>query len=362
MYDSIELLATLSNLPGPSGHEEEVRKFVLTESTKHTKRISADSMGNVFAEIQGTKGSPRVLVSAHMDEVGFIVTYVEDSGFLRFATLGRIDTRVLPGQRVVFQVSEGLHGIIGSKPPHALTPDEVKKSLELRDLYIDIGASSRADVTKLGIGVGSVATFDMHFTRTGSKSLVMGKAFDDRAGCTAALMAMEFLSQNPPSATTVFAFTVQEEVGMRGAKVAAEHVHPQAAVVLETTAALDCPDVEPRDRLLSLGLGPALRVMDASMITQKVMLGYVSEVAEKNRIPYQFHVSLGASTEAGPVHLSGEGVPTCVLSTPCRYLHSPALVLNIEDLNKLPKLVEAVIRGIDQTDKFAYIDKTREAK
>lgn len=356
MYDSTELLATLSDIPGPSGYEDKVRKFVLTESTRYTKKISVDSMGNVFAEIEGNNRSPRLLVSAHMDEVGFIITYVEDSGFLRFATLGRIDTRVLPGQRVTFQRGEGLHGIIGSKPPHALTPEDAKRSLELGELYIDIGTSSRADVTKLGLDIGSVATFDMHFSPTSSRSLVMGKAFDDRAGCAAALMLMESLSQNPPSATTVFAFTVQEELGLRGAKVAVEHVHPHAAVVFETTAALDCPDVEPKDRILSLGLGPALRVMDASMITQKAMLRYVREVAEKTGIPYQLHVSLGASTEAGPVHLSGEGVPTCVLSVPCRYLHSPGLVLNIEDLNRLPKLAESVIRGIDRTDKFTYIE------
>ena len=314
-------------------------------------------MGNVFAELEGKNVSPRVLVSAHMDEVGFIVTYVEDSGFLRFGTLGRIDARVLPGQRVMFQSGEGVHGIIGSKPPHALTPDEAKRSFELSELYIDIGMSSRADVMKLGLDIGSVGTFDMNFTRTNSTStLVMGKAFDDRAGCVAALMLMELLSQNPPFATTVFAFTVQEELGLRGAKVAVEHVRPDAAVVFETTAALDCPGVEAKDRLLSLGSGPALRVMDASMITQNVLLRYVREIAEKMRTPYQLHVSLGAGTDAGPIHLSREGVPTCVLSIPCRYLHSPALVLNIEDLNRLPKLAESVIRGIDRPDKFAYVD------
>jgi len=349
-----DLLAKLSEARGPSGYEDEVRKLIFAEASRHAEKVELGSLGNVFAEVKGRSERPRIMISAHMDEVGFLVTHVEESGFLRFATLGTLDPRILPGQRIAFKCRETIVGVIGSRPPHGLTPEEMRKSIELGELYIDIGASSRDEVNRLGIDIGSAATFDTRFSRTSSRSIVVGKAFDNRAGCTAALMLMESLVQSPPLATTVFAFTAQEEVGLRGATVAADHVAPDAALVFETTAALDCPDVEPRNRILTVGRGPALRLMDRSVIAQRVMLDYMKDTARANGIPYQLHISLGASNEAGPIHLSGEGVPTGVLATPCRYLHGPALMLSLEDLNCLLKLAEAVVRGIERPDQFAY--------
>ena len=354
MYNATELLAKLSEAYGPSGHEDEVRKLIVAEASRHANTVEVDNLGSVFAEVKGTSDRPRIMVSAHMDEVGFIVTYVEEAGFLRFATLGTLDPRILPGQRVIVKGVEKIVGIIGSKPPHGSTLEEMKVPFELGELYIDIGASSRNEANRLGVDIGTSATFDTHFSRTSSGSIVIGKAFDNRGGCTAALMLMEMLKQNPPTATTIFAFTVQEELGMRGAVVAGNRVLPDVAIVFETTAALDCPGVEPRRRLLNMGRGPALRIMDRSTITQMAMLDFVKDTAKTTGIPYQLHISLGAATEAGPIHLSGKGVPTSVLSTPCRYLHGPALMLSIDDLKLLPSLAEAVIRGIDRPDQFAF--------
>ena len=354
MYDAAELLAMLSEAHGPSGYEDEVRSLVWAEATKHTRNLELDQLGNVFAGIKGRSDRPRIMISAHMDEVGFIITYIEGSGFLRFRTLGVVDPRILLGQRVVLKADKRHVGVIGSKPPHALTSEEMRKPIELGDLYIDIGASSREEVKHLGVDIGSAATFDIHFSRMSTGSLVVGKAFDNRAGCAASLMLMEMLAHSPPLSTTIFAFTVQEEVGMRGAKIAADHVAPDAALVFETTPALDCPDVEPKGRILSLGCGPALRVMDGSMIAQRIMLDYMKGVAQAKGIPYQLHINLGAQNEAGPIHLSREGVPTGVLSTPCRYLHGPALILSLEDLNYLPKFAEAVVRGVERSDQFIY--------
>jgi endoglucanase len=354
LYDATELLAKLSEAHGPSGYEDEVRKLIVAEASRHANRVEVDALGSVFAEVKGRSDRPRIMVSAHMDEVGFIVTYVEESGFLRFATLGTLDPRILPGQRVIVKGCEKTVGVIGSKPPHGSTLEEMKVPFDLSELYIDIGASSRDEVNNLGIDIGRAATFDTHFSRTSSSSVVIGKAFDNRGGCTAALMLMEMLMQNPPTATTIFAFTVQEELGMRGAMVAANRVLPDVALVFETTAALDCPGVEPPRRLLNMGRGPALRIMDRSVITQIEMLNFMKDTAKANGIPYQLHISLGAANEAGPIHLSGKGVPTGVLSTPCRYLHGPALMLSIDDLMLLPKLAEAVIRGIGKPDQFAF--------
>jgi len=354
LYDASELLAKLSDAFGPSGREDEVRKLIIAEASRHSKTVEVDNLGSVFAEVKGRSDRPRIMVSAHMDEVGFIVTYVEETGFLRFATLGTLDPRILPGQRVVVKGFEKIVGVIGSKPPHGSTQEEMKTPFETSELYIDIGASSRTEVSRLGVDIGTAATFGTHFSRAASGSSVIGKAFDNRGGCAAALMLMEMLNQDPPAATTIFAFTVQEELGMRGAVVAANHVLPDVALVFETTAALDCPGVEPRRRLLNIGRGPALRIMDRSAISQMGMIDFVKDTAKTAGIPYQIHISLGAANEAGPVHLSGKGVPTCVLSTPCRYLHGPTLMLSIEDLRLLPTLADAVIRSIERPDQFSF--------
>jgi endoglucanase len=348
------LLKRLSETHGPSGYEDDVRKAIASEIRRCNEKPWVDSLGNVYAEIKGTSKGPRVMVSAHMDEVGFIVKYVEESGFLRFGIIGGIDPKVLPAQRILIRGSVPVIGVIGSKPPHILTPDEVKKPVELGELYIDIGASSRETVNKLGVDIGTTGTFDVPFRHTASGSMVVGKALDDRAGCAAALRLLESVSKNPPPSTVVFAFTVQEELGMRGATVAATSVLPDVALVFETTVAADSPDALPKDRILDVGKGPAIRVMDKSMITQRLMCEYLKKTAQTHRIPYQIHVSLGGGTDAGSIHLRGKGIPTGVLSTPCRYLHGPSLMLDLQDLENLIKLADHTVRDINSADIFNY--------
>ncbi len=350
-----ELLTRLSAAYGPSGYEDEVRGIFVGEMRKFKGTHHVDSLGNVYAEIKGASNGPRVMVSAHMDEVGFIIKYIEDSGYLRFGTLGSIDPRVLPAQRVLLRGTEPIIGVIGSKPPHVLSPEEARKAVELGELYIDIGAQSREEVNRLGIDVGAVGTFDVPFKHAATGSMVVGKALDNRAGCAAALQLFESLSRKPASSTVVFAFTVQEELGMRGATVAAANsVLPDVALVFESAVAADSPDVRPKDRILLVGKGPAVRVMDNSMITQRLMYEYMKKTAETYHIPYQIHINFGGATDAGKIHLSGKGIPTGVLSTPCRYLHSPSSILNLQDLDNLLKLAEHIVRDINSTDMFNY--------
>jgi endoglucanase len=289
-----------------------------------------------------------------MDEVGIIVRYVEDSGFLRFGTLGSIDPRVMPGQRVLIRGTKPIVGVFGSKPPHVLTPEEAKKPVELGELYVDVGASSREEVNKLGIDLGTTGTFDVPFRHTASGSMVVGKALDNRAGCTAAIRLLESFARKPPFATVIFAFTVQEELGMRGATVAASSAHPDVALVFESAVAADSPDVGPKDRLLSVGKGPAVRVLDNSMVTQRLMLEYIKKTGKIHQVPYQLHINFGGATDAGKIHLSGKGIPTGVLSTPCRYLHSPSLMLSLQDLDNLLKLAEHIVRDMNSVGMFNY--------
>jgi putative aminopeptidase FrvX len=352
MSELVDLLSKLSELLGPSGSEDDVRSFIVSEAKPLATGMHIDSMGNLYAEVRRKKERPKLMVSAHMDEVGFVVKYVESSGQLRVGPIGLIDPRILPGQRVTVRGTSDYPGTIGSKPPHILTPDESKRIFDFHDLYIDFGASSREEAERLGVHVGTNAVFDVPFKHTASDSMVLGKALDNRAGCAAALMVMRALSKSPPTCNVEFAFTVQEEPGMRGAQVAAAHSNPDAAIVLETAVAADSPDVSPRDHILEIGKGPAIRVMDASMITQKKMLQIMLQVAERNKIGYQYHVNLGGATDAGRIHLSGQGIPTGVISTPARYLHSPSTILSLRDLEDVAKLTEYVVRGIESPDQL----------
>ena len=350
----VELLSSLCDAYGPSGYEDEVRKLIVDEISKFVGQFEIDTLGNVYTQIAGAQEHPRLMLSAHMDEVGFLINYVEDSGFLRFGPMGTIDARILPAQRVILRGNEKCFGVIGSKPPHVLTQDEMKKAVELGGLYIDIGASSHDEVKQLGIDVGTTGTFDVPFRKLGNGTRVIGKALDNRAGCAVALKLLESFAKNRPRPTVVFAFTAQEELGSRGAIVAANRINPDAALVFENAVAADSPDVGPRDRLLQVGHGPAVRIMDASMITQRHMLEYMVNVAQAEHIAYQPQVNMGGKTDAGPIHLSGRGVPTGVISTPCRYLHSPSLLIDLEDLNKVLKLSESLVRGLTNMDKINY--------
>ena len=350
--DLTELVRRLSEAYGPSGYEDDVRKIIVDEIRKCAEP-HVDSLGNVYASVKGTGQGPRIMVSAHIDEVGFIVKHVEESGFLRFVTLGNINPRVMPGHRILIRGTKPQVGAIGSKPPHVMTPDDAKKPVELSDLYIDIGARSKEDVRRLGIEVGTTGVFDVPFKHAAG-SVIIGKALDNRAGCAAAIKLLESMSTKPPASTTIFAFTVQEELGLRGATVAANHAAPDVALVFETAVAADSPDVRAKDTLLEVGKGPAVRILDNSMVTQRLMLAHMKKTAEKHGVTYQPQINMGGSTDAGKIHLSGKGVPTGVLSTPCRYLHSPSLMLSLDDLANLLKLAEHIIRDVNSIDTFRY--------
>jgi len=268
-----ETLAKLSQLDGPSGYEDEVRKFIVDETRKYTDEVEVDAIGNVYATIHGKSSGSKIIVDAHMDEVGFIIKYVEPRGFLRFEPLGTIDPKILPGKRIQVKGSRRFHsGTIGSKPPHIISSEEANRVTPLSDLYIDVGATGYEDAASLGLVVGSIATFEEPFRELGENGMVMGKAFDDRAGCTVSLAMMESFAKEKTPLDVVFAFTVQEELGLRGAEVAANHVRPDVGIVLETTVAGDVPGAKPREWISALGGGPTIRVMDSSMIAQRPMV------------------------------------------------------------------------------------------
>ena len=336
------LLQKLSDARGVSGHEEEVRGILLEEIRDRVDACRIDSMGNLIAlkKAAGTSAL-RLLVAAHMDEVGLMITGAEDSGLLRFAKVGGIDDRVLPA-RVVLIGPRAVPGVIGVKPVHLLERNERERVTEARQLTIDVGAASRAEAEKLA-GRGEVAVFATEFRALSGipdgKGLVQGKAFDDRAGCA---ILLELLAHRYPF-DLVAAFTVQEEVGLRGARVAAWAEKPDAALVLECTGANEVPskrDVSPSTRL---GAGPAITIRDTSFIADPRLVELFRSTAEKKGIPHQFKQPNIGGTDAGAIHRVREGVPSVTVAVPARYIHSPAAIMDLSDFQGTAELAREAL-------------------
>ncbi len=325
------LLKRLSEAFGVSGHEEHVRSLILQEIRDRVDECRVDPMGNLIARRKGPGSSAlRVLAAAHMDEVGLMVTQIEDTGLLRFAKVGGIDDRVLPARAVL--VGDGrVPGVIGSKPVHLTEKAERDKVIDFKQLAIDIGASSKGEAERL-VRRGDCAVFATDFLElasTGSWRAVRGKALDDRVGCA---LLVELLKENLPF-ELIAAFTVQEEVGLRGARVAAYAEDPDAAVVLECTAANEVPsrkDVSPSTRL---GDGPAVTVMDNSFIADPRMVEHFLSVAARKGIPVQVKQPTIGGTDAGAIQRVRRGVPAITIAVPARYIHSPAAIMNGADFD-----------------------------
>ena len=338
------LLQRLSEAHGVSGREEEVRSILLEEIRGRVDECRVDGLGNLVARRKGTGASPlRVLAAAHKDEVGLMVTLVEDSGLLRFAKVGGIDDRVLPA-RAVLVGARKVPGIIGIKPVHLTDKAERDKVIEWKQLTIDIGASSRAEAERL-VQRGDCAVFAADFRElagTGSAwRTVQGKAFDDRAGC--AILA-ELLKERFPF-DLVAAFTVQEEVGLRGARVAAWAENPDVAVVLECTGANEVPsklDISPSTRL---GGGPAITIRDNSFIADPRLVELFSAAARELGMAHQYKQPNIGGTDAGAIQRVRAGVAAITLAVPARYIHSPSAIMDMNDFaNTLILAREALLR------------------
>ena len=335
------MLEKLSNACGVTGREDEVREMMKTWLGPHADEVRQDKLGNVIAVKTGKEKAPKVMLAAHMDEIGLIVKNITKDGFLQFAKLGGIDDRILIAQRVIVHTAKGRKaGIIGSKPPHIMKDEDKKKIVEADKLFIDIGASSRDDAHKMGAKVGDVISFDTQFAKI-TKDLMIGKAFDDRVGCC---LLIEVMKQLKNVEATIYAVgTVQEEVGLRGACVSAFQISPDVALALDVTVAGDVPGVKEVEAHVKMAKGPVIGVMDAGLITHPKVLSLLVGSAEKAKVPYQLETGLAGSTDAARIALSREGVPCGVLSIPTRYIHSPSSMLSLSDVDRAVALAVASI-------------------
>ena len=321
------LIKNLVEAYGPSGQEGPVRAFIEGIISSDVDDIRVDAMGNLIARKSGTGTGTRIMLAAHMDEIGLVVTYADKKGFLRFTRIGGVSPQTLIGNRVRF--SNGTTGVIGW--------EKWFQSTELAswsELYIDVGASSRDD---LPVGVGDIAAFDRSFSDLGGR--LVGKAMDDRIGCAIMMKAIGEVGQSPNDIHAVF--TVQEELGTRGATTSAFGIEPEVALAIDVTLVGDTPEGPPLN--VKLGRGPAIKVMDGGMVAHAGVKGWMIETAERHGIAYQLEVLPSGSTDARAIQTSRAGVPAGCLSIPCRYVHTPSEMVDLKDVEETVRLLVALL-------------------
>jgi endoglucanase len=342
----VETLEKLSNTCGVAGKEEEVRDLMKKMLKPYMDEVKEDKLGNVIGIKRGEENAPKVMLAAHMDEIGLLVKTISKEGFLQFTKMGGIDDRILLAQKVIVYTEKGpLHGIIGSKPPHIQKEEERKKIITYDELFIDIGAENQEEAKKMGVKIGDPVGFDIKFAKI-EKDIVIGKAFDDRVGCAVMVEAMKQLKKTNSAVYAVG--TVQEEVGLRGATTAAFGIYPDIGIALDVTVAGDVPGVKEVEAPVKMRKGPSLTVADYGLITHPKILRLLIDVAEENKIPYQLEIGLLGSTDAARISLTREGVPSGVISIPTRYIHSPASLLSIKDAENAVKLTVAAVKKIPE--------------
>ncbi|MDK2800527.1 MAG: hypothetical protein PWP27_1208 [Clostridiales bacterium] len=335
------LLKMLTQAMGVSGNEQEVRDIILKEIHGHCDGITVDRIGNIIAYKKGTANkNKKVMLSAHMDEIGLIVTGITDTGFIKFKPVGGIDSRILLSKKVLIGENK-IPGVIGIKAIHLQDPSEREKAIKVKNMYIDIGAKNKEDAEK-NVHLGDYIGFDSDYIPFGD-NLIKTKALDDRVGCA---ILIDMLKERY-ACDLYAAFTVQEEVGLRGAGVAAYTVNPDVALVVEGTTCSDVPGAEEHESATYLGSGPAISIMDRTSYSNKKLSQFLYELAKKNNIKVQYKRTTFGGNDAGKIHVTGEGIPTAAISVPCRYIHSPTSVMSLEDYEACKKVVQLFLYGIE---------------
>ncbi len=344
-----ELARHLSSFCCPTGFEDAIRAF-LVERLKRSCEVQTDRMGNVIVAIPGTGPLPcrKMMLSAHMDEIGFMVSYITKDGFLRIAPLGGQNMRILAGQRVIVTGNKGeYHGIIAEKPIHLLSDEERKKLVKREDLFVDIGASSKEDAMEI-VNVGDFITFQRQCEWLGKGDVFSCKAADNRIGVLILLLAIEHFVAHPPLWEVVGVFNTQEEIGVRGVTASAYSVDPEAAIVLEVTHAIDYPGIS-KEQFgdMDLGGGPGI-TMGPNLHPRLVK--HVTTTAQDCKIPFQVRVTSGpAGNEARQIQISRKGVATALITVPLRYMHTNIEVISPVDIHDAIELLEKSVERLPVT-------------
>ncbi len=327
-------------MPGPPGFEDRVREFLKSQLDKG--EVFIDNLGNLIVKLGN--GPFRVMLCAHMDEVGLMISHIDQRGFARVIPLGDIDPKIMLGEEVVFLTEEGgVSGVVSTVSPHLGGPKTPKRFSEL---IVDFGFKSRDEAFKHGIRPGTPGVFAPRFISRGE--VIMGKAFDDRLGCVALLEAFKSTNSINDEVTLFFVWTTQEEAGLRGVRTALNYVNPHFAIVVETTIANDISGVPEELWITRIDGGAAIRLYDRSLIANRNVVDKAVEIAERHGIKYQFQINPYGATDAGPIHLHRLGVPTLVVSIPARYIHSPLSIASLSDMSEAIRLLKALIGEVEE--------------
>jgi len=334
----IELLKQLCETPGLPGAEEPVKEIVISNLSKFTQEITEDPLGNVIAHIPGN--GPRLVMDAHMDEVGFMVNHIDQRGFLRLTPLGGVDQRVFYGQRLVIWGKKPLVGMVAAIPPHISRNSSDKEVPEVEDCVIDLGLSE--EKVKDQVKIGDVVSYYSPFEET--EDAIISKAIDDRVGL---FVMLEALSRKPNLACDLYVTaSVQEEVGLRGARVIVPVYEPDFVLALEGTVSMDFPGTPEHKKLARVGKGPEIRLSDRFLVANRPFSFFITDLAEKNGLPYQVTVKKAGSTNATAMQVTGKGSRAAVISVPVRYLHSPSNLAFKSDIESTINLVFKVLENL----------------
>jgi tetrahedral aminopeptidase len=350
MASLLDCLRDLVALTAPSGQEEDVARFVARRCRELADEVVVDPLGNVIAKRKGSQpGARSLVISAHMDEIGFIVRKIEPNGFLRFEKVGGHDDRILPAQRVWVRGFKGrLLGVIGCKSAH-LSKEERDKVVPHTQMYIDIGAQSADEVQSMGVSVGDPAGYVGELAEVGlNTGRYIAKSLDDRAGCAILLKLLEDLKGQELPGDLFAVFSTQEEVGLRGARTAAQAIQADVALAVDMTAADDTPEFT--TKWLELGKGPGIKIMDFSLLAHPAMRRALQAAADRAGIEAQPEILTGIGTDAGALHQAGRGAPTGAISVANRYTHSPIEMLDIRDLEGAYQLLQEFVAGLQEAD------------
>lgn len=347
---TLQMFKDLTDANGIPGNERAPREVMKQYIAPYADSVETDNLGNLIAKKVGDENGPKIMVAGHLDEVGFMVTQIDDKGFIKFQTVGGWWSQVMLAQRVTITTRKGeeIIGVIGSKPPHILPAEVRNKVVDIKDMFIDIGAASTDEVMGWGVRPGDMVTPYFEFNVMKNDKYLLAKAWDNRIGCAIAIDVMKALKDEKHPNILYSVGNVQEEVGLRGAKTSTFKIQPDIGFAVDVGIAGDTPGVTPKESNSKMGAGPQIVVYDASMVSHRGLREFVLDVAEENNIPYQFEALSGGGTDAGSIHVTANGIPALSIGIATRYIHSHAGILHRDDYENAVRLIVDVIKKLDR--------------
>jgi endoglucanase len=348
------LLKEMSMLKGIPGNERDVRKYMANRMTGKAE-ISYDNLGSIIGLKVGKEDGPKIMVAGHMDEVGFIVTTITEEGYIKFTPAGGWWGQVMLAQQLDITTSKGdvIRGVIGAKAPHILTAEERNKPVDMKTMFLDVGVKDKEEAEQLGIKPGDMITPYIEYRELANKKYLLGKAWDNRVGCAAAMEVLENLQDKEHPNRYYAVGTVMEEVGLRGATTSAHKINPDIGIALDTTIAYDFPG---GSKNTVLGNGVGIMIKDGSMVGHRGLRDFTVALCEKHDIKYQLTYLERGGTDGGAMHMAVDGAPSIALCLPVRYLHSHTSIVHKDDYDAMVQLVTLMVESLDQetVDKITF--------